>query len=85
MGSGAVQSAALPFDDSQFDMVISNHAIEHISDQAAQLERSQEIHRILKPAGIGHLAALNRWMPDAFLNPLKPIARTLIYRIEHST
>lgn len=57
-----VQGVALPFEDARFDVVISNHVIEHVGDAAAQLEHLREIHRVLKPAGVGYLAVPNRWM-----------------------
>lgn len=57
-----VQGVALPFDDVQFDVVISNHVIEHVGDASAQLEHLCEIRRVLKPDGIGYLAVPNRWM-----------------------
>lgn len=58
----SVQGVALPFDDARFDVVISNHVIEHVGDVATQVEHLREIHRVLKPAGIGYLAVPNRWM-----------------------
>ena len=57
-----VQGVKLPFDDGRFDVVISNHVIEHVGDAAAQLEHLREIRRVLKPAGTGYLAVPNRWM-----------------------
>lgn len=58
----AVQGVKLPFDDAQFDVVISNHVIEHVGDNATQLEHLREIRRLLKPSGTGYLAVPNRWM-----------------------
>lgn len=57
-----VQGVELPFDDQQFDAVISNHVIEHVGDAAAQLLHLQEIRRVLAPTGIAYLAVPNRWM-----------------------
>lgn len=55
-----VQSATLPFADAEFDLVISNHVIEHIPDQRRHLD---EIRRILAPGGIAYLATPNRSSP----------------------
>lgn len=57
-----VQGVQLPFDDARFDVVISNHVIEHVGDAAAQLQHLREIRRVLKPVGTGYLAVPNRWM-----------------------
>lgn len=58
----SVRGVALPFDDARFDVVISNHVIEHVGDAAAQMEHLREIRRVLNSAGIGYLAVPNRWM-----------------------
>jgi SAM-dependent methyltransferase len=50
----------LPFDDASFDVVISNHVIEHTADPDAHL---REIRRILRPDGICYLATPNRVWP----------------------
>jgi ubiquinone/menaquinone biosynthesis C-methylase UbiE len=55
-----IQSASLPFDDSLFDIVISNHVIEHVKDQPLHLK---EIRRVLKPKGVCYLATPNRNFP----------------------
>lgn len=52
----------LPFKDETFDIVISNHVIEHVGDRAAQLDHLRELRRIMKPDGRGYLAVPNRWM-----------------------
>lgn len=57
-----VSDTQLPFDDGYFDIVISNHVIEHVGEAAQQLEHLNEIRRILSPAGKGYLAVPNRWM-----------------------
>jgi ubiquinone/menaquinone biosynthesis C-methylase UbiE len=51
-----VTSSALPFDDNFFDIVISNHVIEHVPDQSMHIN---EIKRVLKPGGICYLATPN--------------------------
>lgn len=57
-----VQGVELPFADASFDVVISNHVIEHVGDASAQARHLTEIRRVLKPGGVGYLAVPNRWM-----------------------
>jgi len=57
-----VRGVELPFDDASFDVVITNHVIEHVGDAAAQHQHLTEIHRVMKQDGIGYLAVPNRWM-----------------------
>ncbi len=57
-----VRGTQLPFDDACFDVVLTNHVIEHVGDAQAQHEHLMEIHRVMKPDGIGYLAVPNRWM-----------------------
>ena len=54
---------SLPFADLSFDVVISNHVIEHTPDPCEHL---REIYRILKPSGIVYLATPNRLWPREF-------------------
>lgn len=54
--------AKLPFDAGAFDVVLSNHVIEHVGDDAEQGLHLAEIKRVLSPSGIGYLAVPNRWM-----------------------
>lgn len=54
---------ALPFADAGFDLVISNHVIEHTADPALHLS---EIQRVLRPGGIVYLATPNRLWPREF-------------------
>lgn len=53
----------LPADPESFDIVISNHTIEHVGDARAQLAHVTEIARVLAPGGLVYLAAPNRWFP----------------------
>ncbi len=53
----------LPFADAAFDVVVSNHVVEHVGDATAHLD---EIRRILRPAGVCYLATPNRWWPWEF-------------------
>jgi phosphatidyl-myo-inositol dimannoside synthase len=57
-----VEGVWLPFADDSFDVVISNHVIEHVGDKAAQCRHLQEIRRVLKSKGICYLAVPSRWM-----------------------
>ena len=58
----SVQDTYLPFKDGSFDVVISNHVIEHVGETNAQLAHLQEIHRVLNSSGSAYLAVPNRWM-----------------------
>lgn len=57
-----VAGTTLPFEDHSFDVVISNHVIEHVGLIHDQLKHLLEIHRVLDSGGICYLAAPNRWM-----------------------
>lgn len=57
-----VDGTRLPFDDDAFDVVITNHVIEHVGDERAQRAHLAECARVLAPAGRGYLAVPNRWM-----------------------
>lgn len=57
-----VDGVALPFADASFDVVLSNHVIEHVGDSNAQHRHLQELHRVMQPDGVGYLAVPNRWM-----------------------
>lgn len=58
----SVAGVDLPFADNEFDVVITNHVIEHVGDAAAQVRHLREIRRVLRPDGAGYLAVPNRWM-----------------------
>lgn len=57
-----VQGAQLPFADDSFDVVLTNHVIEHVGDEQAQRTHLSELGRVLRPGGVGYLAVPNRWM-----------------------
>ena len=56
-----VDGVELPFDDDRFDVVVSNHTIEHVCGPDAQLGHLREIARVLRPGGVGYLASPTRW------------------------
>lgn len=57
-----VDGVMLPFDSETFDVVISNHVIEHVGGFEAQMSHLRELRRVLKKTGLGYLAVPNRWM-----------------------
>lgn len=57
-----VRGVELPFPDESFDVVITNHVIEHVGDGVAQAKHLAEVHRVLRVHGVGYLAVPNRWM-----------------------
>ena len=57
-----VGDTQLPFADDSFDVVLTNQVIEHVGDAVANHRHLAEIHRVMKPDGIGYLAVPNRWM-----------------------
>lgn len=56
-----VDGTTLPYPDQTFDIVVSNHVIEHVGDCKAQLCHLQEIRRVLKVDGLIYLAVPNKW------------------------
>lgn len=55
-----VDSERLPFAPSSFDIVVSNHVIEHVTSHRRHLD---EIRRVLRPGGVCYLATPNRSSP----------------------
>ena len=53
-----VPDEALPYKDGQFDIVITNHVLEHVPDQETHM---LEMARVLKKGGIIYLASPNKW------------------------
>lgn len=56
-----VEGTTLPFEDGSFDIVVSNHVIEHVGERADQLHHLEEIRRVLRPGGCVYLAVPNKW------------------------
>jgi SAM-dependent methyltransferase len=56
-----VSGVDIPFEADSFDVVLTNHVIEHVRPPAAQLHHLREIHRVLRPGGVAYLAVPNRW------------------------
>jgi SAM-dependent methyltransferase len=83
-----VDGTALPFPDGYFDVVVSNHVIEHVGDEAAQLHHLREIRRVLSADGIAYLAAPNKWRlvePHFHLPLLSWLPRPLADRYVRAT
>ena len=57
-----VDSPRLPFPEKSFDIVLSNHVIEHVGDEPAQRLHVGEIHRVLRTDGVLYLATATRWL-----------------------
>lgn len=57
-----VDGVELPFFDHYFDLVITNHVIEHVGEYSQQQRHLEEIKRVLKTTGQCYLAVPNRWM-----------------------
>ncbi len=58
-----VTDTKLPFPDASFDLVLSNHVIEHVGTLSNQDDHVREIARVLRPGGALYLAMPNRWAP----------------------
>lgn len=57
-----IKNTILPYKNSEFDIVISNHVIEHVGDIDMQCSHLNEIYRVLKSDGEVYLACPNRFM-----------------------
>ncbi len=57
-----VEDTLLPFEKDSFDVVLSNHVIEHVGGHGSQCQHLTEIRRVMDPKGVGYLAVPNRWM-----------------------
>lgn len=57
-----VKNEILPFEDGSFDIVVTNHVVEHTPNQSKHLS---EVNRVLKPGGLIYLATPNKfWLTD---------------------
>ena len=56
-----VSGTAIPFEADTFDIVISNHVIEHVGEAKDQVHHLEEAVRVLKADGLLYLAMPNRW------------------------
>lgn len=60
-----IDSVSLPFDNNTFDVVISNHVIEHVGGRDEQRLHLAEIARVLRLAGLAYIATPNRrWIME---------------------
>ena len=57
-----VTDPRLPFPSGSFDIVLSNHVIEHVGERPAQREHAAEIRRVLADDGVLYLATATRWL-----------------------
>lgn len=57
------EGVTLPFSNETFDLVISNHVIEHVGNSQDQQHHLSEARRVLKRQGILYLATPNRAWP----------------------
>lgn len=57
-----VDGTTLPFEDAAFDVVVSNHVIEHVGERTDQLHHLREVSRVLAADGVCYLAVPNRWV-----------------------
>lgn len=56
-----VGDVKIPFPNEYFDLVISNHVIEHVGSPENQAGHVAEIYRVLEKSGILYLAVPNKW------------------------
>ncbi|TGK04512.1 class I SAM-dependent methyltransferase [Leptospira selangorensis] len=56
-----IEGTKLPFKKEYFDLVITNHVIEHVGNYENQIDHLKEISRVLKNDGMLYLAVPNRW------------------------
>ncbi len=57
-----VEGTELPFADASFDIVVSNHVIEHVGEHHDQLHHLREVRRVLAEGGVCYLAVPNRFI-----------------------
>lgn len=60
-----VDGVKLPFDDESFDVVVSNHVVEHVPGPDSQATHLHELMRVVRPGGVVYLATPNKlWLTD---------------------
>ncbi|HEX4853470.1 class I SAM-dependent methyltransferase [Arenimonas sp.] len=57
-----VEGVELPFPEDYFDVILTNHVIEHVGGRSEQLRHLSEIRRVMANGGLGYLAVPNRWI-----------------------
>ena len=57
-----VSDTTLPFEDGSFDLVLSNHILDHVGERPEKRRHLEEIRRVLAPRGACYLAVANRWV-----------------------
>jgi SAM-dependent methyltransferase len=57
-----VSDTSLPFDDVSFDVVVSNHVLDHVGGPKEKARHLAEIARVLRDGGVAYLAVANRWV-----------------------
>lgn len=56
-----VSGTDLPYPSGHFDIVITNHVVEHVGNWQAQIDHLKEVRRVLRPDGIVYFAVPNKW------------------------
>jgi ubiquinone/menaquinone biosynthesis C-methylase UbiE len=56
-----ISGVLLPFSDASFDIVVSNHVIEHVGGRENQMTHLNEIRRVMRSEGVAYLATPTRW------------------------
>jgi SAM-dependent methyltransferase len=62
----------LPFDDGEFDAVVSNSTLDHLDTRAELVAALREVRRVLKPGGTLVLTLDNPWNPVVALSKALP-------------
>jgi len=66
---------ALPFEEGEFDAVVSNSTLDHFDSKADIVAGLRELHRVLRPEGTLVLTLDNPWNPVVGLSKLLPRRR----------
>lgn len=56
-----IKGTSLPFEDGAFDLVVTNHVIEHVGGESAQLAHLAEAKRVTAGNGCIYFAVPNKW------------------------